>query len=130
MMINRVLVVEDNAVIRQITLNNLHALGVNCYGVISAEEAIDLAEFFDLILMDIQLPGMSGTEACSEIRKIEIQKGLQAVPIIAITSKDCRKECLAAGMNDYFIKPLSRAQLSNILDGWLFCRPQKRRLLS
>ncbi|MBX9571338.1 MAG: response regulator [Candidatus Obscuribacterales bacterium] len=129
-MINRVLVVEDNAVIRQATLRHLHALGINCYGVISGEEAIDLAEFFDLVLMDVQLPGISGIEASSEIRRVENQKNLQAVPIIAITSKDCRKECLAAGMDDYFEKPISRDQLSNILDDWLYCRPQKHRLLS
>lgn len=129
-MINRVLVVEDNAVIRQIVLRHLHAMNVNCYGVISGEEAVDLAEFFDLVLMDVQLPGITGIEACAEIRRIEKQKNLQAVPIVAITATDCRRECLAAGMDDYFQKPVSRKELSNILDDWLFCRPQKQRLLS
>lgn len=129
-MINRVLVVEDNAVIRQVTLRHLHKLGINCYGVISGEEAVDLAEFFDLVLMDVQLPGISGIEACSEIRKVERQKNLQAVPIIAITTNDCRKECLAAGMDDYFNKPVNRDELASILDEWLYCRPQKHRLLS
>lgn len=129
-MINRVLVVEDNAVIRQIVLRHLHAMNVNCYGVISGEEAVDLAEFFDLVLMDVQLPGITGIEACAEIRRVEKQKNLQAVPIVAITATDCRLECLAAGMDDYFEKPVTREALSNILDDWLFCRPQKQRLLS
>src|SRR5262249_6757686 len=110
-MISRVLVVEDNQVLRGILLAHLNAFEVNCYGVESAEEAIDLAEFVDLILMDVHLPGISGIEATRQIRRNEHEKGLHRVAIVATTCSDKRGECLAAGMDDYCQKPITRPDL-------------------
>jgi two-component system, sensor histidine kinase len=126
---SRVLVVEDNAVMREIMLRQLNSFGVNCYAVTSAEEAVELAEFFDLILMDIQLPGISGIEATKRIRKIECEKDMDATAIVATTCADNRSACLAAGMDDYCAKPVKRADLERLLNRWIFSRPEKARLL-
>ena len=128
-MVNRVLVVEDNPVVREVMVRLLASLGVNCYSVVSAEEAIGLAQYFDLILMDVQLPGMSGIEATVEIRKQEEKRRLERVRIVAITCNGSRIECMAAGMDDYFVKPINRQKLSDILKQWLFSQPQKERAL-
>jgi CheY-like chemotaxis protein len=126
---NRVLVVEDNMVIREIMLRQLNSFGVNCYAVECGEEAVELAEFFDLILMDVQLPGISGIEATKRIRSIEREKHLDATAIVATTSCNNRNACLAAGMDDYYSKPVKRADMEGLLNRWIFNRPQKFRLL-
>lgn len=73
----------------------------------------------DLILMDVQMPGMNGYEATAAIRKME-QNG--HVPIIALTAgtvKDEREKCLAAGMDDFVIKPVVENTISQVLKKWL-----------
>jgi CheY-like chemotaxis protein len=128
-MSNRILVVEDNSVLREIMLRHLRTFGVNCYAVERAEEAVELAEFFDLILMDIELPGMSGLEATRAIRIRELKNNLRAVPIVAVTSLRNRAKCLSAGMDDYFAKPVSRGDLEDLLHKWVFNRVQRLRAL-
>ena len=76
----------------------------------------------DLIFMDIQMPRMSGSEAAIQIRKVETQAGHQHIPIIALTAhslSDERDTLLASGIDDYVGKPISQAQLLQILQRWL-----------
>lgn len=122
----RVLVVEDNRVIREVMRKQLNSLGVNCYLVETAEEGVELARFFDLVLMDVELPCMSGIEATRKIRELERVHRLQTVPIVATTCSDTRNRCLAAGMNDFCAKPVRREDLARILDDWLY-PPEKIR---
>ena len=74
-------------------------------------------EDFNLILMDIMLPGMNGYEITGEIRKLEKERGTEKkVPIIAITANTLdndREKCIQAGMNDYLSKPFTAEQLIN-----------------
>ncbi|MDP6118912.1 MAG: response regulator, partial [Planctomycetota bacterium] len=68
---------------------------------------------FDIVLMDIEMPGMDGFETTRAIRKKEDGTG-HRVPIIAITAhavKGFRERCFEAGMDDYLAKPLKREQL-------------------
>jgi two-component system, sensor histidine kinase and response regulator len=68
---------------------------------------------FDVILMDIQMPGMDGLETTAAIRKKEISTGAH-IPVIAMTAhalKGDRERCLAAGMDGYVSKPIRTIEL-------------------
>lgn len=129
-MTKRVLVVEDTPIIREVLLHHLNKLKVNCYAVETGEEAVDLAPYFDLILMDVNLPGITGIEATRRIRKQEREANLDPVTIVANTNSDSRRECLTAGMDDFYSKSVTRTTLQDVINTWLFARPSKLRLLS
>ena len=74
----------------------------------------------DLILMDMQMPGMDGLEATRVIRASR-DSLRRTVPIIGLTANAMasdREACIAAGMNDYLTKPIDRAQLLEKLERW------------
>jgi len=76
---------------------------------------------FDLVLMDIQMPGMDGFEATSRIRKNEEGTG-KHIPIIAMTAhalKGDQERCIAAGMNGYVSKPIRTSELFSAIEGLL-----------
>jgi signal transduction histidine kinase/DNA-binding response OmpR family regulator len=111
-----VLVAEDNAVNQRVAREVLQRLG---YGMdivangIAAVEAVR-RRTYDAILMDCQMPEMDGFAATAAIRELG-----SAVPIIALTanaSDGDRERCLAAGMNDYVMKPLRRDALQTALN--------------
>jgi PAS domain S-box-containing protein len=107
---------EENQFLLQATLKSLEA---DLIFVASGEEGIPLAlqRNVDLVLMDIQLAGMSGYEAAYILR----QKGFSK-PIIAVTANAMqtdRDRCLAAGCSDYLSKPLGREQLIKKMVHWL-----------
>lgn len=116
-MVKRILVVDDNEDNRQILIDLLSAAG---YEVIEARSGFDAvataeSEVPDLVLMDIQLPGMDGLEAT---RRIKAQPALAAIPVIAVTSYalagDDRKAA-DAGCDGYITKPFSpRALLGQV----------------
>jgi two-component system cell cycle response regulator DivK len=119
----RILVVDDNEDNRQILIDLLSGAG---YAVIEARTGPDAVttaerEVPDLILMDIQLPGIDGLEAT---RRIKAQPALAQIPVIAVTSYalagDDRKAA-AAGCDGYVTKPFSPrallARVRTIMDG-------------
>lgn len=72
---------------------------------------------YDVVLMDIQMPVMDGVRATELIRQRQPQSGVR-VPIIAVTAHAMigdREKCLAAGMDDYISKPISREELARVL---------------
>jgi CheY-like chemotaxis protein len=119
----RVLVAEDNRVnqlvIRRM-LERLHHTVVLCEDGRAAVAAVE-AERPDLVLMDVQMPGMDGFAATAAIRERELaQPGGRRLPIVALTAfamKGDRERCLAAGMDDYLTKPIRRDQLAAVLAG-------------
>jgi CheY-like chemotaxis protein len=120
----RVLLVEDNAVNLQVArrLLGLHGLTVDSAG--DGEEALSrlAAADYDLVLMDCQMPRMDGYTATQRWRASEGERGVRAIPIVAMTANAMagdREKCLAAGMSDYLSKPLSRPRLEQILLRWL-----------
>ena len=116
-MSRRILVVEDHEENRRIMRDLLTAAGYEMLEALTGEEGVASAEAErpDLILMDIQLPGLDGYEATRRIKAIP---ALSAIPIIAVTSYalsgDDRK-ALEAGCDAYVTKPFSpRALLAKI----------------
>ena len=76
---------------------------------------------FQLILMDCQMPVMDGFEATRRIRNGLAGSANARLPIIAMTAnamEEDRRECLAAGMNDFISKPITLARLQEILKHW------------
>jgi CheY-like chemotaxis protein len=78
-----------------------------------------------MIFMDIHMPEMDGYEATHCIRGFEKEKGLQAVPIIAMTANVFREDvekCIAAGMNEHIGKPIDLGELFKKMDTFLLNR--------
>jgi CheY-like chemotaxis protein len=111
----RILLAEDNPVNQRVAVGLLtkrgHEITVVDTGI-AVLEAMG-SERFDLVLMDVQMPEMDGTEATAELRYRERISG-EHLPIIALTAhamKGDRELFLAAGMDDYISKPISPAEL-------------------
>ncbi len=105
-----VLIVEDNPLNMELVIEILKSSGFLVSGAINGEEAIKMIEneheHYDLILMDIELPGMDGISA---IKIIKSKPGYNNVPNIALTAfamKGDREKFLAAGFDDYIAKPI------------------------
>ncbi len=108
----RILLVEDNIVNQKVALGMLRKLGYPAQAANGGNEALDVLREaqFDLVFMDIQMPGLGGLEATKKIRSGEAGEENQEVSIIAMTAhatRQDRKNCLASGMNDYIPKPIS-----------------------
>jgi CheY-like chemotaxis protein/HPt (histidine-containing phosphotransfer) domain-containing protein len=118
----RVLLVEDNPVNQTVALRLLQKRGFSVTVAGDGTEALDIlgkGERFDVALMDLQMPGVSGFEATAAIRAAE-QAGGVRLPIIAMTAhamKQDRERCLAAGMDDFLAKPIRPEALFQAIDG-------------
>jgi two-component system, OmpR family, KDP operon response regulator KdpE len=109
----RVLVVDDEPQIRRVMRTALTTAGYEVSDARSGEEAVEQLgeEKFDLILLDVNLPGMSGLEACRLIRHETL---VPDVPIIMLTVRNAEKdivEALDAGADDYVVKPFGIPEL-------------------
>ncbi len=120
-----VLVVEDNATNQIVVQSMLQKLGHTCQIAPSGEEAVTLyaAEHraFDLLLMDCEMPGMSGYEATQLIRTHEREQHLAAKKIVALTAHTLEEHvelCLRSGMDAHLAKPLSMDRLREFLDSF------------
>jgi CheY-like chemotaxis protein len=117
----RVLVAEDQSVNRFYVRRLLEKLGHQVTLVVDGQEALEITarEAFDVVLMDVQMPRLSGLEASETIRARERDAGSgQRLPIWALTADallgDAEK-CLAAGMDGYLTKPIDRGALQAAL---------------
>ncbi len=120
MISQRVLVVDDNAINRSVAAGILEKQGHAVTFAIDGRQAVVAAkrERFDLILMDVQMPGMNGFVATAQIREAEAGRDFRT-PIVAMTAHagpDDRAQCLAAGMDEYVSKPISQEKLRAIID--------------
>jgi two-component system KDP operon response regulator KdpE len=107
-----ILVVDDELSIRRALHTTLHNLGFETIEAARGEEALSLlhTQNFDAILMDINMPGMSGVEACHTIRIAHPR-----IPILMLTvrdSEDDKVEALNAGADDYITKPFQLRELT------------------
>jgi two-component system sensor histidine kinase/response regulator len=119
----RILLAEDNAVNQTLAVRLLEKRGYVVFVAGNGEAAVTALEkdYFDLVLMDIQMPGMDGFEATSLIRKKEEGTG-RHIPIVAMTAhalKGDQERCIAAGMNGYVSKPIRTSELFSAIEGLL-----------
>ena len=117
-----VLVVDDNDTNRKVALLQLEGLGYQASVVASAKEAFEAMqrEYFDVILMDCEMPDMDGFEATRTIRGRE-RPGRHQV-IIALTAHamaGAKERCLEAGMDGYLSKPLRQDPLQEAMLHWM-----------
>ncbi|HLA36043.1 MAG TPA: response regulator, partial [Rhodocyclaceae bacterium] len=117
----RVLLVEDNAINRILAKELLGNLGIRVEVAVDGREGVAraLAEPFDLVLMDVQMPVMDGLTATRHIRA---EPRLRELPILAMTAHAMsgdREKSLAAGMNDHITKPIDPTRLAETLHYWL-----------
>jgi Amt family ammonium transporter len=124
----RILLAEDMEVNQFVATEILARDGYACDIVCTGREAVAAIsrKRYDLVLMDCQMPEMSGFEAAAAIRTLEREQGSSRprVPIIALTAnavKGDRERCLAAGMDDYLTKPLNPSKLISTIESYLNC---------
>jgi len=107
----KILLAEDNKINQEVALSMLTKQGYEVHIANNGEEAVKAVfrESFDLVLMDVQMPVMSGYEATLKIREME-ELGFSHIPIIGLTANALngdRQKCIDAGMDDYLSKPIN-----------------------
>ncbi len=140
----RILLAEDNFTNQQVALGILRKLGLSADAVANGCEALEALQTlpYDLVLMDVQMPGMDGFEATRRLRQKTADRRLKTeeigdeepgtrneepataarLPIIAMTAhamQGDKEKCLEAGMDDYVAKPVSPQALAEALEKWL-----------
>lgn len=123
-----ILVAEDNEINALLTRALLHKLGHRPAVAASGQAAMESFQAahsaglpYDLILMDVRMPGIDGLEATRRVRAVEKASGARRTPIIALTANalpEHREACLTAGMDGFLPKPLDREKLASLLAGY------------
>jgi signal transduction histidine kinase/ActR/RegA family two-component response regulator/streptogramin lyase len=114
----KVLVAEDNAINQRVVLKLLEKLGVRADVAADGAQAISAAfdRPYDLILMDVQMPGVDGLAATREIRGwLPADRQPAIYGLTAHATTEYRDICLEAGMDGYLTKPLDREKLQNLV---------------
>ncbi|HEX4869970.1 MAG TPA: response regulator [Moraxellaceae bacterium] len=126
----RVLAVDDNPANLKLVCTLLADLQVEAVPATDGYQAIRLCKenTFDLVFMDIQMPGLSGLEATRAIREYELAQGTsKRLPIVALTAHAManeREALLKSGMDDYLTKPVQDSQLAHMLAKWTGIDPR------
>jgi CheY-like chemotaxis protein len=125
----RILLVDDDLINQKVMVGLIKRRGMEAVSACSGRHSLELLaqQRFDLVLMDIQMPELSGFETATRIREQETRTCLPPdgassatprVPIIALTTiseAGTRERCLAAGMDDYLTKPVNTQQLYEMI---------------
>lgn len=116
----KVLLVEDDRINQMLTLNLVEKQGHQIVLANNGLEAVEKYkhEYFDIVLMDIQMPEMDGVQATSEIRKLEAKLGMRT-PIIAVTAhaiQGDRERFINSGLDDYISKPIDIGKFYDLIN--------------
>ena len=109
----RILVVDDEPQIRRVMRTTLAAHGYEVEDARSGEEALEKlrADIYDLVLLDINMPGMGGVETCRTIRQERRGSELAIIMLTVRSAESDKVEALDAGADDYVTKPFSTPEL-------------------
>ncbi|GGJ90833.1 response regulator [Pseudomonas matsuisoli] len=119
----RILCVDDNPANLLLVHTLLGDMGAQVKAVESGLAALEAMEDeeYDLVFMDVQMPGMDGRQTTDEIRRREALNGTRATPIVALTAHALaneRRQLLQGGMDDYLTKPINERQLGQVVLKW------------
>ena len=123
----RALIAEDNDINALIAQKALRRLGFEVVRAMDGEEALRLASPiaplesrpFDVILMDLKMPGLDGYEATRRLRRLEAACGWSPTPIVALTANaldESRRSCMAAGFDAFLVKPVEFRALARTVE--------------
>ncbi|WP_320044435.1 response regulator [uncultured Desulfobacter sp.] len=117
----KILVVEDNVYNMKLVRSLIKLGGYDILEAESAEDGLALLEDNkpDLILMDIQLPGMDGLSATRQIKAIEEMKDIPVLALTAYAMKGDKKRVIEAGCAGYITKPIDTREFMNIIEGYI-----------
>ncbi len=118
----KILVVEDNAANMKLAVLLLESSGYTVVSAMDAEAGLTLArdEQPDLILMDIQLPGMDGLQATRILKQEEATRAIPVIALTALAMKGDEERIRAAGCDDYVAKPLRYKEFLAMVTAHLF----------
>lgn len=114
----RVLLADDNNFNQQVGREMLEDVGVHVELASSGTEVLEALarEKFDLVFMDLQMPGMDGLTATRKIREIPALKDLPVIAMTANAFAEDRQRCLDVGMNDFLTKPVQADRLYAVIE--------------
>jgi CheY-like chemotaxis protein len=116
-MAGRILMAEDNPINQLVVVRLLQSLGCVVQAVETGQQAVEAvrAGRFDLVLMDVHMPGMDGVAATAAIRRDGAEAGRgQHIPIVALTADD-----RAGDREKYLAKPITRLGLAAMVEHWV-----------
>jgi len=121
----RILVVEDNPTNMKLVVMLLEKVGHSVISAADAETGLTLAraERTDLILMDIQLPGMDGLAATALLKSDEATRSIPVIALTALAMKGDEERIRAAGCDGYVAKPLAYKQFLAVIEARLASSP-------
>lgn len=119
-MSKHILIVEDNPIASKVQKLTVENLGFTADCALTGEEGVDFAHRikYDLILMDLGLPGMDGIETTIEIKRDASEINNILTPIVAVTANEdpiVREQCLQAGMDEVLSKPFTPVTAKELL---------------
>ena len=120
-MVKSILIVEDNQYNLELLLDLFKPLGYKMYSATNGEDALDIIrkKLPDIVLMDIQLPGMDGYEVT---RKIKRDSNTKHIPVIAVTGfafGEDRKNARDAGCDEYMSKPINTREIVKMVEKFI-----------
>ncbi len=131
----KVLLVEDNAINREVATMMLEDLGCRVLAAETGRSALTVLKTnqdVGLVFMDCLMPEMDGLEATRRIRRGEAGEHAQTLTVVALTAnamRGDRERCMAAGMNDFVSKPINESDLVLVLKKWLSIEASSSRSL-
>lgn len=118
-----VLCVDDNPANLLLLQTLLTDMGGEVVAVSSGQMALEAVKHktFDMVFMDVQMPGMDGRQTTEAIRRWEVESGQPPLPIVALTAhalSNEKRSLLQSGLDDYLTKPISERQLAQVVLKW------------